>query len=95
MRSPVPVNTSAPRARASAAWVWDQQPQTATTASGCSRRTRWTICRDFWSLTAVTEQVLMIQASASWPKGATVCPRAWSSRSMAWLSYWFTLQPRV
>ena len=29
----------------------------ALTAPGCSRRIRWSTCRDFWSLTAVTEQV--------------------------------------
>ena len=29
------------------------------TASGCSRRARWTAWRHFWSLAAVTEQVLM------------------------------------
>ena len=44
---------------------------------------------------AVTAQVLTITASASSPGAAQTWPRSCKIVSIAWVSYWLTLQPRV
>jgi hypothetical protein len=85
---------SASSACAPSGSIWDQQPQTHTTAPGWRRFARRIACRDFLPLSAVTAQVLMITASQRWPGSAGSWPRppAWPQLLD---SYWFTLQPSV
>ena len=46
-------------------------------------------------VSAVTAQEFTMTTSASASSAAGSCPRSRSSVSMAWVSYWLTLQPRV
>ena len=50
---------------------------------------------DFLSPVPVTVQVLITYTSAGSEKGTTSYPARWKHSSMAWVSYWLTLQPRV
>ena len=71
------------------------QPHTMISAAGLSLRARRTACRLFLSPVPVTVQVLMTYTSQGWSKSPGWYPARSNSSSMAWLSYWFTLQPRV
>ena len=93
-RSPLPQTTSAMPSAALAS-VCDQQPHTALTAPGFSPARRLSAWRDLRPLSAVTAQVLTMTQSALSPSSAGSCPRSCSMVSMAWVSYWLTLQPSV
>src|SRR5262249_4011548 len=62
---------------------------------GESRRASRTMCRDFRSATCVTEQELMMKASADAGRSNTAQPASCSSRASASDSAWFSLQPNV
>ena len=93
--SPLPQTMSAPSASAAPGSVCAQQPHTARTAPGLRSARRRSAWRDFRPLSAVTAQLFTMTMSARSPSRAGSWPRSRRSVSMAWVSYWLTLQPRV
>ena len=91
----VPRISRAPVFSSSAPFRWARQPHSTTSLRGCSLRRRRAICMDFLSPVPVTVQVLTTYTSASSFQGTMAYPASRNFSSMAWVSYWFTLQPSV
>ena len=75
--------------------VSSRHPVTATVAAGARRRAIRTAWRDFRSATWVTEQVLIMTASAAAGRSRTVQPASRRREAIASESARFSLQPRV